>query len=292
MPKAALEGLRVVEIGRYVAAPYCARILSDLGADVAKFEGPESDPTRQWGPFRGDVPDPSQAGVFAALNAGKRTVPADFDNPADLEMLHVLLEDTDVLIEGVEGSEPRPMGSVVRRAARAPPASRCRVAVSVRSIRTVVEPPRLRSDGVRGRLVAARTRRTRPNSAEPSLRPVRSPGRLARRRGGTRGAARATCIRTWSGHRHRDRTGHWVLRRRHAPCRGQDGCTVEAPWPAATRHRVPHRLLRVCRRVRMHRLTNAETVEDLPGAHGGADLVRHGTRPRCPVSGWGGCDPC
>lgn len=105
MPKAALEGLRVVEIGRYVAAPYCARILSDLGADVAKFEGPESDPTRQWGPFRGDVPDPSQAGVFAALNAGKRTVPVDFDNPADLEMLHVLLEDTDVLIEGVEGSE-------------------------------------------------------------------------------------------------------------------------------------------------------------------------------------------
>lgn len=105
MAQAALDGVRVVEIGRYVAAPFCARVLADLGAEVVKFEGPASDPTRQWGPFAGDVPDPSRGGIFAALNAGKRIASANFDDPAEMEALHSLLADTDVLIEGLEAAE-------------------------------------------------------------------------------------------------------------------------------------------------------------------------------------------
>ncbi|MGN6336024.1 CoA transferase, partial [Mycobacterium sp.] len=45
----ALAGLRVVEVGTDIAAPYCTKLLLDLGADVYKVESPAGDPLRSWG---------------------------------------------------------------------------------------------------------------------------------------------------------------------------------------------------------------------------------------------------
>ena len=47
--RAPLSGLRILEIGHFVAAPFAARLLGDLGADVIKIEAPDGDPARQWG---------------------------------------------------------------------------------------------------------------------------------------------------------------------------------------------------------------------------------------------------
>src|SRR5689334_7790693 len=48
-PRLPLAGLRVVELGHYIAAPFATRLLADLGAEVIKVEPPEGDPVRGWG---------------------------------------------------------------------------------------------------------------------------------------------------------------------------------------------------------------------------------------------------
>jgi crotonobetainyl-CoA:carnitine CoA-transferase CaiB-like acyl-CoA transferase len=54
-PRRALEGMRIVEIGHFVAAPFATRILADLGADIIKVEAPAGDPVaiRSGGQFTG-----------------------------------------------------------------------------------------------------------------------------------------------------------------------------------------------------------------------------------------------
>ena len=44
-----LSGLRILEIGHFIAAPFCTRLLADLGAEVIKIEPPDGDPVRKWG---------------------------------------------------------------------------------------------------------------------------------------------------------------------------------------------------------------------------------------------------
>jgi len=84
-----LEGLRVVEIGQYVAAPLAATIFADLGAQVVKVERPGGDPLRS---------DPAR---FAAWNRGKQSVTADLrTEEGNAEVLR-LLDDADLLVENL-----------------------------------------------------------------------------------------------------------------------------------------------------------------------------------------------
>jgi crotonobetainyl-CoA:carnitine CoA-transferase CaiB-like acyl-CoA transferase len=84
-----LDGLRVVEIGQYVAAPLAATIFADLGAEVVKVERPGGDPLRA---------DPPR---FAAWNRGKRSVELDLSTPAGRHHLLELVDQADLLFENL-----------------------------------------------------------------------------------------------------------------------------------------------------------------------------------------------
>jgi crotonobetainyl-CoA:carnitine CoA-transferase CaiB-like acyl-CoA transferase len=95
-------GLRVVELGGGISAPYAARLLADFGADVIKVEPPGvGDPARQAGPFPGDVPHPEKSGLFLYLNTTKRSVTLDAATATGAALLARLLREADVLIENL-----------------------------------------------------------------------------------------------------------------------------------------------------------------------------------------------
>lgn len=91
-----LAGLRVLDLTRVLAGPYCTMILADLGADVVKIERPDSgDDSRHFGPF---LPSGLSA-YFASINRGKRSIALDLRQPADREVFLSLADQADVLVE-------------------------------------------------------------------------------------------------------------------------------------------------------------------------------------------------
>ncbi len=100
---AALAGLRVVEIGEGVSAPFCARVLANLGARVVKVEPPQGDPARAWEPL---VAGGSSA-MFAYLNAGKSSVRLSGDAAADAARVTELVADADVIVSNLSPQRAR-----------------------------------------------------------------------------------------------------------------------------------------------------------------------------------------
>lgn len=103
-PHAPLAGLKVVELARVLAGPFCGQILADLGADVIKVESPEGDGTRLWGPPWVERTDANgtvhrEAAYYHACNRGKRSIIADFTSAGDLERVRGLCAEADVVIE-------------------------------------------------------------------------------------------------------------------------------------------------------------------------------------------------
>ncbi len=96
----ALAGLRVVEMGVWVAAPSAAALLADWGADVIKVEAPAGDPMRQVFGSLGidsDMPNPA----FALDNRGKRSVVLNLRQPEDRQHLEDLLATADVFVSNL-----------------------------------------------------------------------------------------------------------------------------------------------------------------------------------------------
>jgi CoA:oxalate CoA-transferase len=90
-----LSGVKVVDLTRVLAGPYCTMVLCDLGAEVIKIEHPVGgDDSRQIGPFINGV-----SAYFASLNRGKQSRTLDLKKPADRDELDALLTDADVLVE-------------------------------------------------------------------------------------------------------------------------------------------------------------------------------------------------
>ncbi|WP_055697275.1 CaiB/BaiF CoA transferase family protein [Streptomyces silaceus] len=95
-PGGALAGLRVLDLSRVLAGPYCAQMLADHGADVIKVEPPAGDETRGWGP---PFVAPGTSAYYRNLNRAKKNVVVDLSVPEGRDILDTLLRDTDVLVE-------------------------------------------------------------------------------------------------------------------------------------------------------------------------------------------------
>ncbi len=102
-PPAALSHLKVLDLSRVLAGPWCTQMLADLGADVIKVERPEvGDDTRHWGPpFLPDADgrDTDQATYFTACNRNKRSVALDIAKPEGQVLIRQLAAQSDVLVE-------------------------------------------------------------------------------------------------------------------------------------------------------------------------------------------------
>lgn len=97
--RGALAGIRVVDFGQMVSAPYCAKLFADYGADVIKVELPGGDAARRAGPFPGDRPHSEKSGLFFFHNTSKRGITCDVGRPEGRALMIRLLQWADVLIE-------------------------------------------------------------------------------------------------------------------------------------------------------------------------------------------------
>lgn len=91
----ALQGIRVLDLSRVLAGPYCTMVLGDLGADVIKVEPPEGDETRGWGPpFAG-----GESAYYLCVNRNKRDMVIDLKTEEGKRILCQLALQSDVLVE-------------------------------------------------------------------------------------------------------------------------------------------------------------------------------------------------
>jgi len=102
-PKGALSHLKVLDLSRVLAGPWCAQMLADMGADVVKIERPgEGDDTRHWGPpFMPDADgnDTAQSTYFNCANRNKRSVTIDLSKPEGQALARQLAQHSDILVE-------------------------------------------------------------------------------------------------------------------------------------------------------------------------------------------------
>jgi len=105
-----LEGIVVVELSTYIAAPACGRILATQGARVIKVESPKGDVERHFGPTTFCPATQEENPIFDTINGGKDTVCLDLKNPEDMEKFHKLLSRADVFLSNNRIQALRKMG--------------------------------------------------------------------------------------------------------------------------------------------------------------------------------------
>lgn len=98
-----LSGIRVLDLSRVLAGPWCTQILADLGAEVIKIERPgRGDDTRQWGPpWLADKNgnETREAAYYLSTNRGKHSLTVDISEPEGQAIIHELAARSDILVE-------------------------------------------------------------------------------------------------------------------------------------------------------------------------------------------------
>ncbi|WP_410013927.1 CaiB/BaiF CoA transferase family protein [Sodalis sp. RH24] len=101
-----LEGIRVLDLSRVLAGPYCASLLNDLGAEVIKIEMPgKGDDSRDFGPHIG-----GESSYFMLLNHGKKSLTLNLKTPEGRRLLEQLIATADVLVENFRPGVTRRLG--------------------------------------------------------------------------------------------------------------------------------------------------------------------------------------
>ncbi len=96
----ALNQIRILDLSRILAAPYCTQLLGDYGAEIIKIEQPESgDGTRQWGPPWVGEGEARQSAYFLSTNRNKQSVTINLKSATGIALIKELVGKCDVLIE-------------------------------------------------------------------------------------------------------------------------------------------------------------------------------------------------
>lgn len=92
-----LAGVRILDLGAVLMAPYCCQWLADFGADVIKIESPAGDTTRYTGP----ATEPGMAAVYLGINRNKRGIVLDIQKPEGRAVLETLISGADILVHNI-----------------------------------------------------------------------------------------------------------------------------------------------------------------------------------------------
>ena len=107
MPTAGpLNGIRVIDFGRFIAGPYCGMLLADMGADVIRVDRRQGSEDRYTGP----VTESGEGGAFLSLNRNKRSLTLDTSKPASSEIIRRLVKHGDVVVATLPIGVLRKMG--------------------------------------------------------------------------------------------------------------------------------------------------------------------------------------
>lgn len=98
-PTGPLQGIKVLDLSRVLAGPWCTQMLGDLGAEVIKLEQPgQGDDTRKWGPpFLED--GSRDSAYYLCANRNKRSIAIDIAKPEGADLIRALVRDADIVIE-------------------------------------------------------------------------------------------------------------------------------------------------------------------------------------------------
>jgi crotonobetainyl-CoA:carnitine CoA-transferase CaiB-like acyl-CoA transferase len=101
-----LAGIRVIDFGRFIAGPYCAMLLADMGADVVRVDRRHGSEDR----YIGAITESGEGGGFLSLNRNKRDVTLDTSKPESAEIVRRLVKSADVIVANLPMNVLRSMG--------------------------------------------------------------------------------------------------------------------------------------------------------------------------------------